>query len=83
MPTLTTIAIDRSALPVALAELAVVDQVEPDRARHDREAEDRVREVVQGPRGRDGGAARRGQPGEPTGASARDRVTGRRWPSRR
>ena len=53
---------------VALAELAVVDEVQPDRPGHDREREDRVGEVVQRPRGRDDRPAARGQPGEPSGA---------------
>ena len=59
MPTLTTIATaEREA--VALAE-PVVSEPQPDRARHDREAEDRVREVVQRPGDRHDRAAGRGQ----------------------
>ena len=49
-------------VPVALAELVVVDQVQPDRTGHDGEREDRVGEVVQRPR--------RGTTARPLGVSA-------------
>ena len=56
---------------VALAELLRLDQVQPDRPGHHREAEDRVREVVEGPGDRHPGLAAGRQAAEPAGACRR------------
>ena len=76
MPTLTTIAIDSSDVAVALAELAVVDEVQPDRARHDGEREDRVGEVVQRPRSGHDRPSARGQTGQTARRVADRRLAG-------
>ena len=65
---------DREAedeVAVALSEPIVVDEPQPDGVRHDREREDRVREVVQRPRDDDARPTRRCQPSQPREQSHR------------
>ena len=68
-----------SRTPPSRAPNSVVE-VETDRTRHDREAEDRVREVVQGPGDRHDRATTRRQRRRGRGRWALGRRTGRRWP---
>ena len=68
-----------TSCPLASTEPARVRQpVQPDRHRHDGEAEDRVGEVVQRPGGRDDRAATRRQAGKAAGAGRRTEGRGAR-----
>ena len=69
IPTLTAIA-TLNAKGRSPAELPVLDEPEAHRVRHDRVAEDRVREVVQRPADRDDRAPARRQAGEPAAPAA-------------